>query len=147
MHAYAAAGAGFLMAVLWFDLMFDVQAGRAGAVLAPEVVASISNYYRRVTTEASPMGRAVTLAMLVTVAAVVASLVLRQGPWWSGWGSLVAALVGMGLARVRTVPNAVRLGRNADPPEVMTRLARQTLADHQICLAAMATVLVLQLTA
>jgi hypothetical protein len=25
MHAFAAAGAGFLLAVLWFDLMFDVH--------------------------------------------------------------------------------------------------------------------------
>src|SRR6267378_4476866 len=25
MHSFAAAGAGFLLAVLWFDLMFDVQ--------------------------------------------------------------------------------------------------------------------------
>jgi hypothetical protein len=25
MHIFAAAGAGFLLAVLWFDLMFDVQ--------------------------------------------------------------------------------------------------------------------------
>jgi hypothetical protein len=147
MHAYAAAGAGFLMAVLWFDLMFDVQAGRPGAVLPPEAIASISAYYRRVTTEASPMGRVVTLAMLLTVAAIVAGLVLRQGPWWSGWGSLAAAVVGMGLARVRTVPNAVRLGRHGDPPEELTRLARQTLVDHRICLAAMATVLVLQLAA
>jgi hypothetical protein len=29
MHAFAAAGAGFLLAVLWFDLMFDVQTRKA----------------------------------------------------------------------------------------------------------------------
>lgn len=29
MNALAAAGAGFLLAVLWFDLMFDVQALRS----------------------------------------------------------------------------------------------------------------------
>ncbi|HWF78441.1 MAG TPA: hypothetical protein VN694_14845 [Caulobacteraceae bacterium] len=32
-----AAEASFLIGVLWFDLMFDVQAGRPGAVLAPDV--------------------------------------------------------------------------------------------------------------
>jgi hypothetical protein len=34
MHTYAATGAGFLLAVLWFDLMFDVQTRKhAGNVL------------------------------------------------------------------------------------------------------------------
>src|SRR5260370_41445773 len=43
MHAYAADGAGFLIAVLWFDLMFDVQTRQhAGDTLPSEVLASIS---------------------------------------------------------------------------------------------------------
>ena len=147
MHVYAAAGAGFLIAVLWFDLMFDVQAGRPGALVAPDALASISAYYRRVTTEASPMGRLVALVMLATVAAIVAGLALGQTRLLTGLTSLGAALIGMGLARVRTIPAAVRLGRAADPPDVMTRLARQTLLDHRISLAAMALVLVLQLAA
>ena len=49
MHTIAAAGAGFLLAVLWFDLMFDVQTRKhTGDLLPPEVLASISAYYRRV---------------------------------------------------------------------------------------------------
>jgi hypothetical protein len=43
MHAFAAAGTGFLLAVLWFDLMFDVQTRKHGGDLLPgEVLASIS---------------------------------------------------------------------------------------------------------
>jgi len=58
----AAAGAAFLLAVLWFDLMFEVQSrGHAGDPLPSEVLASISAYYRRVTTEAYPMNRLVAL--------------------------------------------------------------------------------------
>ena len=144
MHVYAAAGAAFLIAVLWFDLMFDVQAGRSGAVLAPDVLNSISAYYRRVTIEASPMGRAVSLVMLLTVAAIVAGWALGQMRWWIAAVSLAASGLGMGLALVRTVPAAQRLGRAADPPEVMTKLARQTLLDHRISIAAMAAVLILQ---
>jgi hypothetical protein len=144
-HAIAAAGAGFLAAVLWFDLMFDVQA-RGGGEVAPEAaLASICAYYRRVTTDARPMGLLVMLVMLVTVAAIVAGLVLRQGPWWSGGASLAAAVVAIGLARVRTIPNARRLGAAADPPPAMTRLARQVLADHLVSLSAIAVVLALQL--
>ena len=83
MHAYAAAGASFLIAVLWFDLMFDVQAGRPGEP-TPEALASISAYYRRVTTDASPMGRLVALVMLATIAAIVAGLALGQTRLWTG---------------------------------------------------------------
>ena len=145
MHTIAAAGAGFLLAVLWFDLMFDVQARRGGDVLPEAVLASISAYYRRVTTQARPMGRLVSVVMLVTVGAIVVNLVRGGTPWWIGWPSLGAALVGMGLALARTVRNAVRLGAGVDTPEVRTRLARTILGDHLVSLAAMATVLGLQL--
>jgi len=145
MHKLAAAGAGFLIAVVWFDLMFDVQARAPGEVLPEKVLASISAYYRRVTTEASPMGRLVSVAMLVTVAAIVGGLVRGEGPAWAGWVSLAAATIGMGLALARTVRNAVRLGRAVDPSETRTRLARAILRDHLVSLAAMIVVLALQL--
>jgi len=145
MHAIAAAGAGFLIAVLWFDLMFDVQARLPGAALPEAVLASISAYYRRVTTEASPMGRLVSVAMLVTVAAIVGGLLRGEGRAWAQWASLAAAALGMGLAIARTVRNAVRLGAATDPLQVRTRLARTILADHLVSLTAMAVVLALQL--
>jgi hypothetical protein len=92
MHAFAAAGAGFLLAVLWFDLMFDVQTRKhKGDVLPPEVLTSISAYYRRVTTEAWPMNRLVALVMLLTLAAICAEIVQGENAWWTGWGSLVLA--------------------------------------------------------
>jgi len=51
MHSFAAAGAGFLLAVLWFDLMFDVQTRKhAGDLLPPEVLASIRPTTGHVTT-------------------------------------------------------------------------------------------------
>jgi hypothetical protein len=38
MHIFAAAGASFPLAVLWFDLMLDVQTPKAaGGPLSPEV--------------------------------------------------------------------------------------------------------------
>ena len=41
--AFVTAGAGFLLAVLWFDLMFDVQALRTPGPELPEpVLASIA---------------------------------------------------------------------------------------------------------
>jgi hypothetical protein len=62
MPTIAAAGSVLLLAVLWLDLMFDVQSRKhAGGLLPTEVLASISAYYRRVTTEAYPMNRLVAL--------------------------------------------------------------------------------------
>jgi hypothetical protein len=109
MHTFAAAGTGFLLAVLWFDLMFDVQTRKhTDDVLPPEVLSSISGYYRRVTTEAYPMNRLVALVMLLTLAAICAEIVQGKNPWWIGWGSI--ALVGSGFVptMMRTVPNARR---------------------------------------
>ena len=146
MHACAAAGAAFLVAVLWFDLMFDVQTRRhTDDLLPPEVLASIRGYYRRVTTEAAPMSRLITVVMGLTVVSIIAGIAQGVAPWWIGPISLAAAVSGIGLAAVRTVPNAVRLGRGADPLEVQSRLARSVYRDHLFCLSVMVLVVALEL--
>ena len=101
MSRFVAAGLSFLLAVLWFDLMFDVQTrGHTGEILPPEVLASISAYYRRVTTEAHPMNRLVSTVMLLTILAIC--LEIREGRtrWWVGWGSL--AILGTGVVLALT---------------------------------------------
>jgi len=148
MNAFVAAGAGFLLAVLWFDLMFDVQAaGSEGEQLPEAVLASIAAYYARVTTAARPMNRLVALVMAATLAAIVVQIANGSGPAWLGWVSLALALAAIGLAGVRTVPAAVRLGTRADPPGLQSRLAREVLAQHVFCFTAIAAVIVVQLVA
>ena len=144
--AFVSAGAGFLLAVLWFDLMFDVQVLRHREADVPEdVLASISGYYRRVTTLARPMNRLVSAAMLGTLAAIVVQIAKGDSPRWVGWASL--ALVGSAvlLAGSHTVPSAVRLGRRVDPIDVQSQLARSILRDHLLCLAAITSLLTVQL--
>jgi hypothetical protein len=148
MHTFAATGAGFLLAVLWFDLMFDVQTRKASSeVLPPEVLTSISAYYRRVTTEAYPMNRLIALVMLLTLAAICAEVVQGEYPWWIGWGSLLLAGSGFVPTMMRTVPNARRLGSAQDPAEEQSRLARAVCRDHMFSFARMSVVLILQLIA
>lgn len=148
MTACAAAGAGFLLAVLWFDLIFDVQTRKhAGPVLPPEVLASISAYYRRVTTMARPMNRLIPAVMLLTLLAIGVEIARGPYPAWQGWLSLAAASTGIGLALARTVRNAVRLGGALDPQEIQSRLARAIYRDHLLCFAAMALTAGLQLSA
>jgi hypothetical protein len=145
-QALATAGAGFLLAVLWFDLMFDVQvAGHGGGVLPDAVVGSIAGYYRRVTTEARPMNRLVAFAMIVTVFAVVAEIVRSDGEPLARWLSLVLALVPIGIAASRTVPSAMRLGSRRDPPEVQASMARAIYQQHVFCACSIGALLAVQL--
>ena len=148
MRTFAAAGAGFLLAVLWFDLMFDVQSRKhASDPLPTEVLASISAYYRRVTIEAYPMNRLVALVMLLTLVAIVAELVEGVHPWWIGWVSLALAGSGVVPTLTRTVPNARRLGRAQDTPKIQSALARAIYRDHLLSFARTFLVLGLQLIA
>jgi hypothetical protein len=146
--AFVTAGAGFLLAVLWFDLMFDVQAlryRRSADDLPGEVVASTAAYYRRVTTDARPMNMLVAATMVATIAAVVAQLAGGDAPDWVGWLSLGLVLTAVSIAAGHTVPAARRLGARRDTPAVQSRLARSILRDHLICSAAISAILVVQL--
>ncbi|HMC68088.1 MAG TPA: hypothetical protein VKJ07_02940 [Mycobacteriales bacterium] len=142
MRAIVCSGAGFLLAVLWFDLMFDVQVRASDG---EEAVASIGRYYRRVTTDAFPMNRLVMVAMLATLGGIVAELITGGVPTWAAWASLLLAAAPVSLAALRTVPNAVRLGAGADSRPEQLGLARSILRDHRFCFAAILAVLMVQL--
>jgi hypothetical protein len=147
-NALVTAGAGFLLAVLWFDLMFDVQALRGREGDLPETALfSIAGYYRRVTTTARPMDRLIALVMVLTLAAIVAEIVRGDVPAWVGWSSLVLAAAPIALAATRTLPKAVRLGARADSVDCQRALARSVGHEHLLCLASIAALLALQLAA
>jgi hypothetical protein len=144
--AFVTSGAGFLLAVLWFDLMFDVQVfGHRERQLPEVVLASIAAYYRRVTTAARPMNRLIAVAMLATLAAIGLQIADGDAPSWVGWGSLVLAGVPIVIAAGHTVPGAVRLGARSDTVEVQSQLARSICRDHLVCLAAIGSLLAVQL--
>jgi hypothetical protein len=146
-RAIAASGVGFILAVLWFDLMFDIQVrGHDDRHdLSEAVRASIASYYARVTIAARPMNRLIALVMVVTIGATVGELLRGDLPTWRAWAALVLTAGAVGIAALRTVRNAVRLGRRADDDEHQSRLAREILRDHLLCLGAIVVVLVLQL--
>src|SRR6266853_3604997 len=123
MHVCIASGAAFLICVLWFDLMFDVQTrNHEGDALPTEVLASISAYYRRVTIEAYPMNRLIAVVMILTVLAIITEIVRDVDHLWIGWISFAAAVSAIGLARIRMIPNAARLG----PRERISRSANRS---------------------
>jgi hypothetical protein len=146
-EAFVTAGAGFLLAVLWFDLMHDVQVRghRSDAPLPEPVLASIAMYYARVTTGARPMNRLIALTMLATLVATVVELVNGFTPPWVAAVTLLLMLVAVGLAARRTVPAAVRLGTRLDDIAEQSRLAHRIYREHLVCLGCIASVVVLQL--
>ena len=142
-----AACAGFLLAVLWFDLMFDVQVARHRnePLVSESALGSIAAYYRRVTTTASPMGRLVALVMVALWGGLIAQAIDGDAPAWVSVVSIPAAVGATGLAIVRVFGEARRLGARTDSIEVQSQLARSIFREHLLCLAGMTTVLAVQL--
>jgi hypothetical protein len=147
MTAFVTAGGGFLLAVLWFDLMFDVQVlGRHERELPEERLGSIAAYYARVTTAARPMNRLIAAVMLATIAALVVELTDGGAPSAVAWISLALALAPILLVGARTVPSAVRLGERVDTLERQSELARAICREHFFCFASIAALIALQLS-
>jgi len=143
----AAACAGFLIAVLWMDLIFDSQvlAHRGTEELPEPVLSSISGYYRRATTTSKPMSLLIALVMAILLGTLGSA-------WISGpiavWPLAVASTLAAGpilLAMLRTVPNAVRLGARNGAVADQSRLARSVCIDHLVCLACLVAFLALWL--
>ena len=149
MTALLTLGGGFLLAVVWMDLIFDVQAlrGSRKEPLPEPALASIANYDRRVTTDARPMNLLIGLVMVATVLGTVAALF--RGSAALGWRAAALALgaLPISLAQRRVFPNAVRLGARSDSPEQQSALARTIARDHVACFAAMLGFVSIQLFA
>jgi len=143
-----AACGGFLLAVLWMDLMFDVQVlrhRRRDTELPEAVLASIAAYYRRVTSDARPLTFLVAGVMAVLVLALALELANGEAARWLTALSLVLAGGPIGLALGRTLPNAIRLGARTDPRALQSDLARSICRDHLLCLAGVLGFLVIQI--
>jgi hypothetical protein len=137
--------AGFLLAVLWMDLIFDSQASLSGPDSAEPVLASIAAYYRRATTTSQPMGSLIAMVMGVLLICLGVEAVRGGHPVWLIASSAVLAGGPILLALLRTVPSAARLGRSTGTRAEQARLARSVYRDHLICLAGMTAFLILWL--
>ena len=146
MSAVLTLTAGFLLAVLWFDLMFDVQVPGGGPVGEP-VLASIAAYYRHVTTSARPMSYLVGLVMLVTMGGTLIQVFVGPGPVAIRLAALALCGVPIVTARARTLPHAVRLGARTDSVEVQSALARAICRDHLAFFPSIAAFAAIQLLA
>jgi hypothetical protein len=144
----AAACAGFLIAVLWMDLIFDSQVLRhRGADELPEpVLASIAGYYHRATTTSRPMSYLIASVMAILLGALLFGAFGDRHPTWLSVAALTLTGGPILLAMIRTVPNAVRLGSRADGVGEQSRLARAIFRDHLVCLGCLLGFLAVWLT-
>jgi hypothetical protein len=134
--AVMTACSGFLLAVLWMDLMFDVQvlAHRHAVELPEATMASIAGYYHRVTTASRPMSHLIAGVMAILLITLGLRVAGGQDPLWLVVVSVPLAVVPILLALLRTVPNAVRVGRRAGSLDEQTRWARSICVDHMFCI-------------
>ena len=139
---------GFLLAVLWMDLIFDTQVrGSRDDELPERVLASVADYYRRATTTSRPMSRLIAAVMVLLLGTLLFLAVRGDDPVWLFVVSGALAVAPIGLAATRTVPAAVRLGSRAGGRAEQSRLARAVYRDHVLCFAFMGAFLALRLFA
>jgi hypothetical protein len=131
-QAFATLCAGFLLAVLWFDLMHDV--------VWQSDLDTVRRYYRRVTIDAYPMNRLVLVAMLALLVTLVVQLFGSSVSTWAAVVSLVLAVPPILVSRV-TVRMAKQLGTGGGP----ARDAQMILRQHLFCLMCISAVVTVQL--
>jgi hypothetical protein len=147
MHRFLACCGGFLLAVLWMDLMFDAQVwSHPPGPLPDEVLSSIAAYYRRVTTEADPMRSLVGAVMVATLAGTFHQLIRGQFSLWLRIAAALSSGVAIGLALLRVFPSAVELGGRAGSLEVQSALARSIFHQHVFSLVCMIVFIGIQLS-
>lgn len=144
-----AAAGGFLLAVLWMDLIFDVQVlrHRGTAELPEHVLASVAGYYHRATTTSRPMSLLIAAIMVMLLAALTFHALSGNSPGWLIAMYMTLAGGPIALALLRTVPHAVALGHRTGSMAEQSRLARSICRDHLLCLACISTFLALWLAA
>ena len=141
MSALLAACGGFLLAVLWMDLIFDAQVlghRRADGPLPEPVLASIAGYYKRATTDSYPMSRLIAVVMGVAVLGSFAHVFVGTGALALRVAAVSLCAAPTGLALARVVPSAIRLGARRDDAATQSALARAICRDHLVCLACVA---------
>src|SRR5215510_11066096 len=136
---------GYLIAVLWIDLIFDslVLPHHDKETLPEEVLATMSSFFKRLTHKP----RLIFLVMVTMFVIVILQIVQGIVPAWVGWTSLVLVVAPTGYASARVMPAARRLGSRKDGVQKQSDLARSLFSMHTLSFILMTLLFVLQLYA
>ena len=136
---------GFMLAVLYIDLHFDISAlafRKNKASVPKEVLDSISSYYKRVTSNPWLL----VFVMTTTVICVVWEIVYELVPPRVGYGSLILFAILMVIGMVKVIPAAQRLGSGKAGDEERIKLVHSLFPYHMIFLVIIATLTLLHLS-
>jgi hypothetical protein len=122
---------GFMMAVLYIDLMFDVSAApyrKTNAALPKAVLDPITHYYGRITQNPYVL----MFVMLTTTLCIGSEILYNLVPRWASYSSLFLMGLSMMTGTLKVIPTAQRLGAGTDPEDVRTRMIHSMLPFHLI---------------
>lgn len=137
---------GYLIAVLWIDLIFDslvLPHHDNKGPLPEEVLATMASFFGRIA--AKP--RLIFVVMVTMYVVVILQIVQGTVPAWVAWTSLVLVTVPTGYATARVMPAARRLGARKDSLEKQSELARSLFAMHTFSFTLMVLLAALQIYA
>jgi hypothetical protein len=83
------------------------------------------------------MSSLIALVMMILLITLAFRAIFGNDPGWFVAMSIALAGIPILLALIRTVPNAVRLGKRVDTLIEQTRLARAIFSDHVLCFGLM----------
>lgn len=137
---------GFMLAILYIDLMFDVLTvpyRRGGAALPAEVLDRLAHYYGRVTQNPYVL----MFVMLTTAVALVLQVVYDLAPRWAAYSSMAVLVVAMAAGMFKVIPSARRLASGSDSARERTRLAHGVFTAHVLLFVCILALAVIQLVA
>lgn len=137
---------GFMLAVLYIDLMFDVTAvpyRHTGKLLPAEVLEPIRRYYGRITQNPYVL----MFVMLTATICFVLQIVYDLAPRWAAYSSLVVMAVAMVTGSASVIPKAQRIGSGKESDDVQTRLVHGMFPSHIVLLVCVLLLAVIQLRA
>lgn len=124
---------GFMVAILYIDLQFDILAlphRRAGGPLPTSVLAQIATYYGVITKNPYLL----MFVMMTTLVCIIAEIMYGLVPRWAGYSSLVLILLAMGGGIVKVIPTAQRLAIDKDTVDERTRMVKGMFPAHMFLL-------------
>lgn len=120
---------GFMVAILYIDLQFDVLSLPHRHTRGPvpnSVLGQIATYYGVITKNPYLL----MFVMMTALVCIVTELYYSLVPRWAGYASLVLMLLAMGGGIVRVIPTAQRLATDKDTVDERTRMVHSMFPAH-----------------
>ncbi len=134
---------GFMLAVLYIDIYFDISAlpyRKDKAALPEEVLVSITNYYGRITQNPWLLIFVLTASATCIIWEIVYNLV----PPRIGYGSLALFAVLMMIGVLKVIPAAQKLGSRKESRDEQVRLVFSLFPYHVLFLIVVFSLTLLQ---